>query len=393
MRFHASISDDESSDAAADAVIEAARDAMGNVDIAFVYFTAHHRAEAGEMLERLWLELDPQCIVGCSAEGVIGGEREIERSPGLSLLVAEMPGVNVHPFHIRADDWRELIVENPELLAERVGHGPATRAILGFGDPFTTPMNQLMPAFDKHCPGAPLIGGMASSAQGPGENLLLHNDVTHDDGMVGVSLSGPITVDTLVSQGCRPIGKPMIVTKGKGNVIETLGGRAPLGQLRELVAAMSPADQQLLTNGLMIGKAINEYREKFGRGDFLVRNLMGVDEKSGAIAVAGDVRVGQTVQFHVRDAASADEDLRLLLEAQQARGTTAGALLFSCNGRGTRMFEEPCHDIAASRQLLPATPVAGFFAAGELGPVGGQNFIHGHTASFALFREAAEAKT
>jgi small ligand-binding sensory domain FIST len=390
MRFHSSISDHEDSHQAVEQVIGDARSAMNGIDVAFVFFTGDHREEAPAILEQLWLELDPQCIVGCSAEGVIGGEVEIERSPGLSLLVAQLPGVQIHPFHIGGEEWRAALLGDEPELPERMGCGPLTRAVIGFGDPFTTPLNQLLSTMNLACPGIPLIGGMASSARAAGENILARNDGTLEEGFVGVSLSGPVAVDTVVSQGCRPIGNAMVVTRGKGNVIEALGGKPPLGALREFVDAMSAQEQALLRNGLFLGRAISEYRDTFGRGDFLVSNLMGADEKSGAIAVNGDVRVGQTVQFHVRDAATADEDLRLLLDRQQrdgaSAGAPAGALLFSCNGRGTRMFPEPGHDIGLSRQILPATPVAGFFAAGELGPVGGKNFVHGHTASFALLR-------
>ena len=200
-----------------------------------------------------------------------------------------------------------------------------------------------------------------------------------------MSLSGEIAVDTVVSQGCRPIGRSMVITRSHDNIIEQLGGKPAMQVLRQLVAELPEDEQGQLQNGLFVGRAISEFRERFGRGDFLIRNLTGVDEDAGSIALADYVRTGQTVQFHVRDAATADEDLRLLLEAQ-SQSTPAGGLLFSCNGRGTRMFEKPCHDIGAARGAMPATPVAGFFAAGELGPVGGRNFIHGHTASFALFR-------
>jgi small ligand-binding sensory domain FIST len=182
----------------------------------------------------------------------------------------------------------------------------------------------------------------------------------------------------------------LLITKAHENVIEQLGGRAAIAVIREMIQSLAPAEQELLTHGLLIGRAISEYREQFVRGDFLVRGLVGGDEKSGAIAVADYVRVGQTVQFHVRDAATADEDLAMLLEAQKAQ-PPAGALLFSCNGRGTRLFDKPGHDVSAALKAMPLTPVAGFFAAGELGPVGGRNFIHGHTASFALFRQKNSA--
>jgi small ligand-binding sensory domain FIST len=301
-----------------------------------------------------------------------------------------MPRVRLHPFHIGADDWRPIIVE-PETLADRVAHGSETRALLGFGDPFTTPMTDFLGLLDAHLPGVPLIGGMASSARQPGENLIVRNDQVLSDGFVGLSLSGPVEIETIVSQGCRPIGTTLVITKARDNVIEQLGGKAALSALRETIESLTEADKSLLSNGLLIGRAISEYRESFGRGDFLVRNLMGVDQSSGAIAVTDYVRIGQTVQFHVRDAATASEDLSLLLAPQQSENArpAAGALLFSCNGRGSRMFEAPCHDVSAARAAMPQTPVAGFFAAGELGPVGGKNFIHGHTASLALIRPSS----
>jgi small ligand-binding sensory domain FIST len=152
---------------------------------------------------------------------------------------------------------------------------------------------------------------------------------------------------------------------------------------------MPEPERQLLQNGLFVGRAISEYKETFDRGDFLVRNVMSVDNESGAMSVGDYVRTGQTIRFHVRDAATATEDLTCLLSAKTVIPPPAGALLFSCNGRGTRLFEQPCHDVHAANAAMPGTPVAGFFAAGELGPVAGQNFIHGHTASFALFRERA----
>jgi small ligand-binding sensory domain FIST len=390
MKFLSLVSENETTSSAVDEIIGAARDSGVAADIAFLFFTAHHRDEAEAFVEKLWLELDPQVMVGCSAEGVIGAEREVERAPGISLLIGQMPKVRLHPFHVGADDWRPMIVD-PETLIERVGHGGETRALVGFGDPFTTPLTDFLGLLDSHLPGVPLIGGMASSARQPGENLLVRNDQVLTDGFVGLSLSGPVEIETVVSQGCRPIGTTMVVTKARENIIEQLGGRPALAALKETIESLNESDKALLSNGLLIGRAISEYRESFGRGDFLVRNLMGVDQSSGAIAVTDYVRVGQTVQFHVRDAATASEDLAELLSTQQSESAraAAGALLFSCNGRGTRMFDSPCHDVTLARAAMPQTPVAGFFAAGELGPVGGKNFVHGHTASIALIRPAS----
>ena len=389
MRFASAVSESEMTSDAVAEVLDQARASGVQPDVGFLFFTAHHRDEAEAFVEKLWLELDPQVMVGCSAEGVIGGETEIERAAGMALLVGQMPRVRLHPFHVGADDWRPIIVE-PETLADRVAHGQETRALLGFGDPFTTPLTDFLGLLDAHLPGVPLIGGMASSARQPGENVLVRNDQVFTDGFVGLSLSGPVEIETVVSQGCRPIGKTMVITKARENVIEQLGGKPALSALRDTVESLDESDKALLSHGLLLGRAISEYRENFGRGDFLVRNLMGVDQSSGAIAVTDYVRVGQTVQFHVRDAATASEDLSLLLEPQQQGArAAAGALLFSCNGRGTRMFDSPCHDVSAARRAMPQTPVAGFFAAGELGPVGGKNFVHGHTASLALIRPSS----
>jgi len=389
MRFQSLLSEHESTMSAVAEVVQQAREAdLGETDVAFVFFTPHHRDEADAMAEQLWLELDPQCVVGCSAESVIGADQEVEQRPGLAVLAARMPGVRIHPFHIATDDWSQLL-EDPEMLVERIGYGEETRAVIGFGDPWTTPLNPLLHAFDQHLSGAPLTGGLASAARAAGENVMIRNDQTFNEGFVGASLSGPIRVQTVVSQGCRPIGQRFVITKAHDNVIETLGGKPALGALHEVVNALPVPDRQLLRNGLFVGRAISEYRETFGRGDFLVRNIMGVDDKAGTIAMGDYVRVGQTVQFHVRDAETADEDLRLMLENVRATegDAPAGALLFNCNGRGTRLFlDQPCHDVNAARQLLPGTPIAGFFAGGEIGPVGGKNFVHGHTASFALFR-------
>lgn len=386
MRFLSAISGlADSDDAVSEVLASLSRQGDVRADVVFAFVTPHHLLDADRLVEKLWLELDPQCMVGCSGDGVIGGDMEIERQPGLAVLVGHLPGVQLHPFHINSDlDWRHVLTDDSE-LAERVGYGPLTRSLIGFGDPFTTPAGQLLTALDSACPGAPLVGGMANGARQPGQNLLIRNDQVLDRGFVGVSVSGEVTVQTVVSQGCRPIGKPMIVTRARDNVIEQLGGRPAMDALREIVNELGPQDERLLSGGLFIGRAISEYRESFGRGDFLVRNVIGVDEEARSIAAADYIRVGQTVQFQVRDAATAGEDLAAMLEAQKDK-PAAGSLLFSCNGRGTRLFNTAGHDVGQAKKAMPQTPVAGFFAAGEFGPVGGKNFIHGHTASFAMFR-------
>jgi small ligand-binding sensory domain FIST len=389
MRFHASLSEHPSTPHAADELIAAARAAVPNPDLAFVFFTAHHLDDAQSLLDKLNGELQPAALVGCSGEGVIGPDREIERAPGIALMLASLPGVNIHPFHIDKPEWRDLLAD-PSALAERLGAGETTRALIALGDPFTTPTNHLLPLLDESFgPRIPVIGGMASTARAPGENVLFHNDSLVNEGLVGVSLSGDgLDVQTIVSQGCRPFGKTWIITKSKENVIQTLGGRPALQALRDSILEMPEAERALLQNGLFVGSAISEYKEKFDRGDFLVRNVMSVDNETGAISIGDYVRTGQTIRFHVRDAATAVEDLSEMLAPQKFAPAPAGALLFSCNGRGARLFQHPSHDVTTANTAMPATPIAGFFAAGELGPVAGKNFIHGHTASFALFRSA-----
>jgi len=387
VQFLSTISADESTARATEAVIDAVRE-RSEPDVALLFITMHHRDDAGQILQRVQDELEPQALIGCTGEGVIGGEHEIEREPGMALMVGKMPGVRLRAFHVGGEAWRELF-SDPRALLEHIGHSPETRAVIGLGDPFTTPVTQLMQLLDQLAPTSPLVGGMASGGRSAGQCALLMNDQVLEDGFVGLSISGPAEVTTIVSQGCKPIGRPMIVTRARDNFIEQLGGRPALDVVREMIEQLPPQDRALIRGGLLIGRAISEYRDTFRRGDFLIRNLMGVSDQDQALAIGDRVKVGQTVQFHVRDAATADEDLQLMLEPQRKGLSPAAGLLFSCNGRGRNLFDEPHHDIGAMKRVLPRTPVAGFFAAGELGPIAGKNFIHGHTASMALFRPRA----
>jgi small ligand-binding sensory domain FIST len=257
------------------------------------------------------------------------------------------------------------------------------------GDPFTFPVDVFLGEMNETHAGVPVLGGMASGVMAPGQTRLIDGPRVHNHGAVGVLLQGELGLRCVVSQGCRPIGRPLVITKAHENVIEALGGKTPLRQLQELWQELSPEDRELFQHGLHVGRVINEYQGEFHRGDFLIRNVLGLEQESGALAITDRVRVGQTVQFHVRDAATADEDLHELLggNLRTHNQRPAGALLFSCNGRGTRLFPQPHHDARVIRGEAGPVPLAGFFAQGELGPVGGQNFIHGFTASVALFED------
>jgi small ligand-binding sensory domain FIST len=260
------------------------------------------------------------------------------------------------------------------------------------GEPFSFPADWLLERLNEDRPGVPVVGGMASGSHTPGGNRLILNGRVLDQGAVAALIHGPVQIETVVSQGCRPIGRTFVVTKAEQNVILELSGKPPLAQLQEVFDALPPADQRLVQQGLHVGRVINEYQDQFERGDFLVRNCVGADRDTGALAIGDYVRTGQTVQFHVRDAQTADEDLReLVRSAQQSSADQAlGALLFTCNGRGTRMFDQPHHDAGVLSELLDGIPLAGFFAQGELGPIGGKNFVHGFTASAALFSAPQE---
>lgn len=360
-----------------------------SVDLAFAFVSAEHRADMPALAAALHAELGTDALVGCTAESIACNGREYEEASGLALWAAHLPGVCVTPMHLEFAATPEggVLVGWPDELPDE---WPSGAALLLLGEPFSFPADVLLAQLNESQPGAPVVGGMASGGSAPGENRLILGPRAVDTGAVAVLVHGPVTISTVVSQGCRPIGKPYVVTKAERNVIHELGGRPPLAQLQELLATLSSAEMRLARQGLHLGQVIDEYRDTFGQGDFLVRNVQGADPDSGAIAIGDWVRVGQTVQFHVRDAATADEDLHALLTAAKQRCAAGygGALLFTCNGRGTRLFDEPHHDAAALAKICSDVPAAGFFAQGEIGPVGRKNFLHGFTASIALFSAA-----
>jgi small ligand-binding sensory domain FIST len=366
------------------------RDRLGGAaDLAVAFFSTHHAEAAGRIGRAARERLAPRCLLGCVAEKVIGNGREVEEGPALSLWAARWSRpVTLTPFHLVLERTADgpSVMGRPDALAGPESPGGA---VLLLGDPYTFPADLFLRQTNELTPGLPVLGGMASGVAGPGECRLLLDDAAHDRGAVGVLLGGPVGLRWVVSQGCRPVGRPLVVTRAEDNFILELGGRPPLEQLQELWQSLGPEEQRLFQNGLHVGRVINEYQGAFRRGDFLVRNVLGLDRTSGALAITDRVRVGQTVQFHVRDAQTADEDLRALLQQDRAAHPRppAAALLFSCNGRGTRLFPQPDHDAAAVRAAAGDVPLAGLFAQGELGPVGGRNFIHGFTASLALFEE------
>jgi small ligand-binding sensory domain FIST len=391
MPFASALSTAEPTARALDEVCAAVRDRITEPDLACIFFTPQHADAAPALARALHERIKPRCMIGGIGEAVVGTGQEIEHQAGLSLWLGKWAGdVELEQCHLTPQQTSDglSLLGWPDGLVEG-GADPGTLLLLG--DPFTFPAQEIfLPQVDADYPGLRVHGGMASGMAGPGQTPLVLGAEIVDVGAVGVLLRGPAGVRGVVSQGCRPIGVPLVVTKGQDNVILELGGQNPMGRLKAMYDELPTHDQDLFQRGPHVGLATTEYRDQFSRGDFLVRNLYGVDRATGAMAITDRVRVGQTVQFHVRDAASADEDLRLMLRQELRREPAKphAALVFTCNGRGTRLFGEPHHDAATLRDEVGPMPVAGLFAAGEFGPVGGRNFIHGFTASIVLFEDA-----
>ena len=343
-------------------------------DLVMLFASPHHVGAFEDIASSVRSLLDPTVLVGGTAGAVIGGGREVEESPALSLFAARLPETLLTPVRL------EVVAtpDGPSLIGWP-DHPDGT--MLLFADPFTFPADAFLERVNEDLPKLQVIGGLASAAMQPGGNRLVVDDQILDSGAVGVVLAGGVEIRTVVSQGCRPVGKPYVVTKSDRNFILELGGKPALLRLQETASEASDEERELMRRGLQIGCVVDETRLEFSRGDFLVRGVVGADQNSGAIAVGDNIEVGRTVQFQVRDAGSADEDLRDLLTSAEADA----ALLFTCNGRGQRLFEEPDHDAGVVDQLLGPLPLAGCFCAGELGPVGARNFLHGFTASLALF--------
>ena len=367
------------------------RSEMGaaKLDLAIVFVHPQFIPQIKDLVQTLRKSLGVRHLIGCTGAGIIGDVQEVEKRAAISVLVGEMPDVQVAGLHITENEVEES--SGPdfwhfqwELAAD------AHPSFITLIDPFSIRVIQMIDQLAEAYPGAPVVGGLASGAEQPGENRLFLDDEIFDDGVVAVALTGGVELRTIVSQGCRPIGHPLVVTRAEKNIVFELGGKPPIEVLQELLPQLTARDQQLARKALFIGRVINEYQENFGRGDFLIRNLIGTDPQSGALAVGDWMRTGQTVQFQVRDGNTADEDLRHLLSAEKQDFEATppkAAVLFSCLGRGEGMYGVPNHDVGELQQVLGPLPVAGFFCNGEIGPVGERPFVHGFTSVIGFFME------
>jgi small ligand-binding sensory domain FIST len=354
--------------------------------LAMIFCSPHHAEFLDNMASFLPEWLGTETVIGCTGESILGRGTEIEFEPAVSVWLARFPSsIQIDTVRLSFNQTADggVIEGWPEDYSASWPDGSVMTLL---GDPYTFPADLLLEQMNEDRPGVRVIGGMAS-ASSPGGNRLICGGKVYRNGAVFAMLRGPVRMRTVVSQGCRPIGKPFVVTKSERNVIHALGGKPALLQLKEIFDSLPTREQHLVQNALHLGRVVSEYQDHFEPGDFLIRNVMGWDPKDGSIAIGDFVRVGQTVQFHIRDAEIASVDLRERLQAARSaiQGNQWGALMFTCNGRGTHLFQRPNHDANCLESTFADTPVAGFFAAGEIGPVGKQNFMHGFTASIAIF--------
>lgn len=360
--------------------------ASGPADLAIVFVSKAYGAAIRPALEALAEEIRVPALLATTTEGVVAGDTEYESGPAVTVWLARLPGAAIVPLALEYSQTPDggMFIGWPEALE---GEWPADATLLLLADPFSFPVDALIRRLEEDHPGVPIIGGMASGGFKPGSNTLVVGPRSYDSGAVGVVIGGA-RIRPVVSQGCRPIGRPLVITKAEENLIVELGGRPALERLREVYAELPPGDRELVKTSLHVGRAATEYKDHFERGDFLVRNVLGADPDMGVLAIGDAIRIGQTVQFHVRDAQSAHEDLLALLSRDRGgSGQPAGALVFTCNGRGSRLFDEPHHDARCVAETLGAIPTAGFFAQGEIGPIGRRNCLHGFTASIAVFEK------
>lgn len=359
-------------------------------DVALLFTSGDHMANTEEIAAAVTELLNPGAFIGTTANSVAAGEREIEEETAAVLWAGSLGAIDgpraraVRLEGAQLDGAPDPAADDDALgaaIAEvrTAGH----QSMIVLADPYSYPVDAALEHWAERWPGISVLGGLSSGAPMPGGNRIVVDGGVHRTGAAAVIVGGSANVTHLVSQGCRPIGQPYIITEAEGNVVRSLGGLPPFERLQQTFSKLDPADQRLVQRGLHVGRVTDERKVDFERGDFLIRGVLGADRDSGAIAIGDEAPIGATVQFHVRDARTADEDLRAALEHSPQ---TEGALLFTCNGRGTHLFEAPHHDAAMLAERTCAE-VAGMFCAGEIGPVGARSYVHGFTASMALFSD------
>ena len=357
--------------------------------LAVAFVSPHHEAGYESVVPLVRERLPSARVFGCSGGGIIGSGVEVEQRAAVSITATVLPDVEIVEFHLDGDalpdldagpaTWEELV---------KVNNSQDPHFVM-LADPFSFPTQNLLLGLDFAFSRATKIGGLASGGRQQGGNALFLGDQTYRSGAVGVALHGNITVDTVVAQGCRPIGHLMRITESRGNLLVSLEEKSPLAVLKELFEQAGDRDRGLMRNSLFLGVVMDELLDDPKQGDFLIRNVVGMDERTGNLAIGELLKEGQMVQFHLRDAETSAEDLTAVLDryaTDNRENQIQGALLFSCLGRGQYLYGEANHDTGIFQDKLGEVPLGGFFCNGEIGPVSGTTFLHGYTSSFGIFR-------
>ncbi|CAM2011159.1 FIST signal transduction protein [Acanthopleuribacter pedis] len=356
-------------------------------DVVFVFVSAQFRG-AFDQIPRLLVDVcQPAQIFGACGGGILADGDEVEMEPGLAVMAGLLPDVFCHSFSITPEEFGDL---DSAKLIDKIGV-PAENSpsfVLLF-DPFSCPLDPFLHLMDQTFPFSQKIGGLVSGGQGPGQHALFHGGHCTDRGMVGLVFDGNLAMDTMVAQGCRPIGSPLFLTSVAGSVIREINGEVPRAVLESIYAGLSEPDRQLFRHALFVGIEMQPEDRIYNRGDFLIRNLMGIDPNHGFLQVGADLTHIKVAQFHVRDTQTSRDDLRLQLDRYQetlAERRPVGALMFSCLGRGIRFYDEPNVDSGLVHSVFDGLPMGGFFCNGEIGPVQGRTFVHGYTSSLGFLR-------
>ncbi|MEB3360311.1 MAG: FIST C-terminal domain-containing protein [Synechococcales bacterium] len=409
MQWVSTLSTRPSLEAAVGEVVEQAQQKLrGRADLGIVFISSAFLSDFPRLLPLLQEKLPLPVLVGCGGGGIVGTSpagqvTEVESGAALSLNLAHLPGVEVHPFYINTETLPDPDGP-PDRWIDLVGVSPQDQPqFILFASPFASGLNDLIQGLDYAYPKSVKVGGLTSVASTGNQSGLFFNHQLIQGGVVGVALSGNVVLDAIVAQGCRPVGDLCQVVEGDRNIVisvqkqaeertDKLAVQPPLQVLQDLVSTLSPEERELAQTSLSIGIAQNEFKARLEQGDFLIRTLMGVDPRQGAIAIGDRVRPGMRIQFHLRDAHTSMEDLegllqRYLKDSAQADSMPLGALMFVCIGRGQSLYEQPNVDSALLRRYLPSLPLSGFFCNGEIGPVGETTFIHGFTSVFGIIRQ------
>ena len=389
MKWASAISESANVEEAVSECAESIKSIVGNSpDLVFVFPSFNFSGQFKDISNALSKHFENSVIMGCSGNGVIGAGREVEHTPGFAMCAAELPEVEITPFHISDSDLPDG--DDPPNKWENVlGVSRESRPnFVLLADPFSVRGENLLMGMDYAYPDCKIVGGLASGGTQPGSNALYLNNITYDHGIAGVALSGNIEISTIVAQGCKPIGSLSRITKCERNILQELDGRSPFDILGETYNDLNEADQKLFQNSLFLGVVMDPFESSPGIGDFLIRNIVGANPDAGQLAVGQMLREGQLVQFHLRDAQTSTENLSNMLDEYQSTpfGPETGALMFSCLGRGKYLYEEPDHDTDLFREKIGDLPLTGFFCNGEIGPVSGSTFLHGYTSSFGIFK-------